>query len=234
MASDERRCDASTCFLELQAYVFFLRKICARKQPPFDEVKGRIEGLIEQSARTMRECGIDPRDYDDARFAVFAWIDETLLNMPWSHREEWRRSMLQASYYGTTNAGEEFFERLNRLRPDDKAVRTVYYLCLSLGFRGRYHSDGEAFLIEQLKKSNVKSLIGSTKELNGYGKEELFPGAYETGLGEGGRRRRDSFWTLPRIVLAAAPPIFLILLFLVYNFVLNGVVDNLVAHVGGG
>ena len=38
---------------------------------------------------------------------------------------------------------------------------------------------------------------------------------------------------MPRIALAAAPPVLLLLFFLVYNFVLNGVVNNLLTRVQG-
>ena len=233
MKSDASPSSVASCFVDLLAYVFFLRWICARKQPQFDEVKARVDQLIEESARRMRTCGIDPRDYDDARFAVLAWVDETILNMPWSQREQWTRALLQVRYYNTTNAGEEFFERLNRLRSDEKSVREVYYLCLSLGFRGRYHAAGDEFLLEQLRKSNLKSILGASRELSAYAAAAPFPKACETRLGGAGKRPVGRFWTLPRITLAAAPPLLLLLLFLVYNFVLNGVVNNLLTRLQG-
>jgi len=237
MASErlpESSADLTGCFLELLAYVFFLRKICARQQPAFAEVKGRVEALLEESARRMRAGGVDPREYDDARFAVVAWVDETVLNMPWAHREEWQRARLQTVYYATTSAGGEFFERLNRLRPDEKGVREVYYLCLSLGFRGRYHSDEDAFLVEQLKKSNAKALLGASLERARFAQELLLPSAYDTGLSGEARSAGAGFWSGPRIALAAALPALVVLLFLVYGFVLGGVVDNLMTHVSGG
>jgi len=233
MKSSETQNSVANCFVDLLAYVFFLRWICARKQPGFEDVKARVDQLIEESARRMRAAGIDPRDYDDARFAVLAWVDETILNMPWSQREQWTRALLQVRYYNTTNAGEEFFERLNRLRSDEKSVREVYYLCLSLGFRGRYHADGDEFLLEQLRKSNLKSILGASRELNAYASTPPFPRACETELGGARKRPAGRFWTFPRIALAAAPPVLLLLLFLVYNFVLNGVVGNLLTRVQG-
>jgi type VI protein secretion system component VasF len=56
---------------------------------------------------------------------VLSWIDEMFLNSNWPQRNQWQHMML--TYYGTLNAGEEFF------RHD---VREIYYLCLSLGFQG--------------------------------------------------------------------------------------------------
>ena len=166
------------CFTELFGYVAALRQVCARAQPGFDDVKSRLDGMIEESARRMREWGLDPRDYDDARFAVFAWVDEAVLNMPWTHREAWKTALLQSTYYRTTSAGSEFFDRLNRLRDDQQGVREVYFTCLSLGFRGRYHQEGDAFLLTQLQKSNLKALVGNTDTPGTYADRRLFPSAY--------------------------------------------------------
>lgn len=222
------------CFIALFAYVFFIKKTAARRQPDFSEVKGKIDELLEEGAKKMRQGGIDPRDYDDARFAVCAWIDETLLNSPWAQREMWTKSLLQTRHYNTSSAGEEFFERLNRLRPDEKSVREIYYFCLSLGYRGRYHADGDEFLLDQLKKSNLKSVLGSTLELSRFTEEALFPASDVTSLKEGERGASGKYWSWPRIALAAAPPVLLLLLFVVYNFVLNGVLENIVGHLRAG
>jgi len=234
MASEEISGRVDNCFTEVFGYVAYLKKICARRQPEFATVKATMDRLIEQSAQRMRTWGIDPRSYDDARFAVFAWVDETILNMPWSQREEWRRGLLQTSYYSTTNAGSEFFERLNRLRSDQEGVREVYFTCLSLGFRGRYHQEGDEFLLAQLKKSNLKSVLGTLREPATFANEKLFAEAYETQLAAGPSAQREKFWTLPRIVLTVAPPLFLALLFVIYTFVLNGVLEYLLTHGGGG
>ena len=234
MANEASGRRVDNCFTEIFGYVAYLKKICARRQPEFAVVKTTLDRLIEQSAQRMRTWSIDPRSYDDARFAVFAWVDETILNMPWSQREEWRPNLLQTGYYSTTSAGSEFFERLNRLRADQEGVREVYFTCLSLGFRGRYHQEGDEFLLAQLKKSNLKSVLGTVREPASFADEKLFAEAYETQLTAGPSAQKPKFWTLPHILLTVAPPLFLVLLFVIYTFVLNGVLDNLLTHVGGG
>jgi type VI secretion system protein ImpK len=234
MATEAGGHAVDNCFTEMFGYVAYLKKICARRQPEFEAVKATLDRLIEQSAQRMRAWGIDPRSYDDARFAVFAWVDETILNMPWSERENWRRNLLQTAYYSTTSAGSEFFERLNRLRSDQEGVREVYFTCLSLGFRGRYHQEGDEFLLAQLKKSNLKSVLGTLREPGSFATEKLFAEAYETQLAAGPSVQKTKFWTLPNLLLTVVPPLFLVLLFVIYTFVLNGVLENLLTHVGGG
>ena len=49
---------------------------------------------------------------DNARFAVYAWIDELLLQSPRLDAADWLSHSLQYRYCGTTSAGREFFTRL--------------------------------------------------------------------------------------------------------------------------
>lgn len=221
----------SRCFLELFAYVTMLKATCARRQPPVDEVRERVRELLHGSAQRMRALGVDPRDYDEARFAVCAWVDETVLNMPWAHREEWLKVLLQAEHYGTTKAGEEFFERLNLLRPEQAPVREVYSLCLALGFTGRYCAPGDELLLEQLRRSNLKLLGRPPLDAAALAREPLFLEWRIPGLAapsSSGRPRGGL-----RLLLAVGAPAVAALLFLVYRSALSGVVASLLGRVTG-
>jgi type VI secretion system protein ImpK len=230
--STESRGPISACFHELFVYTVVLKATCARKQPPVAEVRDNVRDLLNRSAQMMRTLGIDPRDYDEARFGVCAWVDETILNMPWTYREEWLKYLLQSEHYATTKAGEEFFERLNMLRPEQSAVREVYYLCLALGFIGRYCAPGDEMLLEQLRRSNLRLLGRAPTDIESLASERVF-------LDDGGRRPAAAareprkFWNLPRLALGVGVPVATLLLFFVYRFVLNGVVENLVGRITG-
>ena len=154
MASSDSNKPLLDCFIDIFSYVVLLKKTVAVMQPSFESVNGTIRQLFNESAQKMVTCGVDPRSYDQARFAIAAWVDETVMTMPWSHRETWQRKLLQSEYYGTMSAGSEFFDRLNQFHPEQNDVREIYYLCLGLGFMGRYSMEGDQFLLEQLKKSN--------------------------------------------------------------------------------
>jgi hypothetical protein len=69
---------------------------------------------------------------------VIAYDETILKHTTWKHHNAWDALPLQLEYYQTRNAGEEFFERLERLRPEQHAVREIYYICLGLGFSGQY------------------------------------------------------------------------------------------------
>ncbi len=49
---------------------------------------------------------------ENARFAVYAWVDELLLQSPRLDAADWLSHSLQYRYCGTTSAGREFFTRL--------------------------------------------------------------------------------------------------------------------------
>lgn len=220
------------CFVDVFAYTALFKKTCALAQPPFDQVNVKIRQLVQDSAQKMVTLGVDPRSYDDARFALCAWIDETVMNSPWQHRAAWQRTLLQSEYYNTVNAGTEFFDRLNLLHPDQNDVREIYYLCLGLGFAGRYSMDGDEFLRDQLKKSNLRSLIGQVLEPVSYARGVLFEGAYKIPAGElSTPTGAMSMNPVMRWLFILLPPLLALGLLLIYFFVLNGVVDNVMLHV---
>jgi len=224
----------SECFVSVFAYTMLLKQTCVQRQPAFEEVSEKLRSLFLDSAEQMRTLGVDPRDYDDARFAVCAWVDETILNMPWMHKAKWQRFQLQTEFYNTKNAGDEFFERLTQLSPDQHAVREVYYVCLCLGFMGRYCHDGDELLLEQLKQSTLNMLTGNIEGLRAYTKKIMFDDAYQGKMDQGGELQANktrSAWLISSIWLIFAPPVLLLFLFFVYSLVLNGVVGNVIARV---
>ena len=98
------------------------------------ELKSRFE-------REAGEQGFSASDTDDAVFSMVAFLDETVLNGRGSARDTWIARPLQLELYGRQLAGEEFFERLERLRKDREArieALEVACCCLAFGFAGRF------------------------------------------------------------------------------------------------
>lgn len=215
------------CFIDIIAYVAFFNKRAATRQPHFDQVKADILRLLTESQNRMGRGNFSREDYDLARFAVVAWVDETILNSPWNEKDKWQREQLQRIYYQTTDAGEIFFDRLNAIGPHQRDVREVYYLCLALGFKGRYIHEGDDYLLDQLKTSNLKVLTGSSVGVPSLEKGDLFPDAYaleSTAVSPAKPLGRFSTFTL----LCVSFPVVLFLgLYLIYAFILGNVGDNL-------
>jgi len=78
-------------------------------------------------------------NYNDSLFAICAWIDETILCSSWKDKELWGKKMLQYSFFNTTNAGEIFFTKLDKISPNNIDLLEIYLYVLKLGFRGRYY-----------------------------------------------------------------------------------------------
>jgi type IV/VI secretion system ImpK/VasF family protein len=128
-------------FSDLFAYVLLCEHTIqhGESQPAYAQVQGEITALLRRAEDTAKRQGMLDQEYQEAQFAVVAWVDETILNNTmWKDHNQWKASPLQVEYYQTRNAGEEFFDHLDRLRPDQKEIRELYYLCLSLGFKGQY------------------------------------------------------------------------------------------------
>lgn len=115
-----------------------------RSQPELgnpEEVRARILSLLGRADEQGRELGHDTQQVDEAKFAVVAMLDETVLSSTWTGRDSWRGNPLQREIYKINVAGEEFFTRLDRLRSDAKENLPsieVFHTCLALGFEGKY------------------------------------------------------------------------------------------------
>ena len=219
------------CFMELVAYGVYFQKTGAAKQPPFEQVKADVMRLLTASEDYVRRGLVTQEDYDQARFVVCAWMDETILSSSWNQRGQWQREQLQRLYYNTTEAGEEVFERLNSLGLHQKEIREVFYLCMALGFKGRFVKQGDEFLLDQLKSSNLKLLLGSSVGIPSLERSDLFPEAYPAEAPDLGPRKQKFRFT-PTVIAALGGPVALFgVLFLIYYFTLNGIGDNVVRMV---
>jgi len=212
-------------FMPLISYVVLLRKNAASLQPPFPQVKADLQRLLGQSEACLRKGDCSPADFDQARFIVCAWVDELLLGSDWQERGQWQREQLQRLYYNTTDAGVEAFERLNQLGFDQREVREVYYVCLSLGFKGRFINQGDEFLLDQLRSSNLKILSGSPAGVSSLKQGELFPEAFPALAAEIPQAKAG--FPVPVLVAALAPVALFGILFLVYYFSLGSVANRL-------
>lgn len=216
----------SDCFIKTFAYVSYLLSSVEKRQPGYEQVKGDIQQLIRESETLFVQGGFSRDDYDLARFAVCAWVDEALLNSPWEERNRWLKDQLQRCFYNTTDAGEEFFDRLNALGLHQREVREVYYLCLAIGFTGRFCHPGDEYQLEQVKTSNLKLLLGSSVGLPSLERTDLFPEAYPSGPSESGKKKVRSGNMLLVYICLAGPVLLFCLLYLIYRFTLGGVGNN--------
>ncbi|MCJ8501797.1 DotU family type IV/VI secretion system protein [Desulfatitalea alkaliphila] len=224
--------DLSACFVEIIAYTLAVARGDGASSLAYEQVRNTMQRLIDQSETCLAQGDFSQEDRDLARFAVFAWVDETLLASSWEGRQQWQREQLQRVHFQTADAGELFFERLNGIGPHQQQVREVYYLCLALGFSGQYCNEGDDFMLEQLRTSNLKLLTGRAVGIPDWKDQTLFPDAYSRDEGDGvpslQEKRR---WPAFAMICAAAPLVLFGVLYLIYSFILNNIGNNLMGTV---
>lgn len=155
--------------------------------PRAGDLRRQFVDLLDRFARAGAADGVSQAEIEEARFALVAWADEVALGARWSGHDEWQRETLQLQLYRTTNAGKEFFEHLERLRPEQGAARQIYFLALALGFQGRYAGmEGE----RQAVVAHQYSMLRANSRVLELSRERaVSPGAYRLEV-ELERRRR--------------------------------------------
>src|SRR5215472_7174256 len=85
---------------------------------------------MEQRGATLR---YNEQKIKAVKFALAAFVDETVLTANFPLRDEWEKVPLQLEYFGEHLAGNKFFDRLDELVKQietEADVVEVYYLCL--------------------------------------------------------------------------------------------------------
>ena len=121
----------------------------------------RMKQALREIASTAARKGYSAEDVQEANFAVVAFLDETILTVD-PNATEWARKSLGEELFNQRSAGETFFKRLDALRANRDSqslaeVLEVYYLCLLLGYEGKFAGGSKAEL--QLLMTNLQERI---------------------------------------------------------------------------
>lgn len=97
-------------------------------------------GITAFEAHALHQ-GAEDRQVMSARYVLCSVIDEAVVTTAWGSRSDWSKSSLLSRFHNETFGGEKFFQLLERLSRDPVkhlAMLELMYLCLSLGFEGKY------------------------------------------------------------------------------------------------
>jgi type VI secretion system protein ImpK len=111
----------------------------------------QIREALKMADNEARKRGYNGEDIQLAIFAVVAFLDESILNLRNPVFADWPRRPLQEEMFGHHIAGEIFFQNLQKIVTRDDSQETadlleVYYLCMLLGFAGKYSMHGRGDL----------------------------------------------------------------------------------------
>ena len=161
---------------------------------PLEDIQSQLIALADEeralpdqtSAETLEAMSEKRKnDLDLARFAVYAFVDEKMLNAPRMDAAAWTPLSLQCRYFHTSEAGQLYFQKLDDLLFNlgitadfeseslDYAERLeqaktlspsasgmdilqVFALCLLYGFRGRLF--GQEDLLLRIRKASFMLL----------------------------------------------------------------------------
>jgi type VI secretion system protein ImpK len=178
--------------------------------------------MFKRFENNARQIGFDNEKIHFAKFALVAFLDETIITSSWSHKDEWISDPLQIKMFDTFNAGEEFFTHMMQLRQKtsiNKEVLEIYYLCLSLGFKGKYQLQSP---------ENLRRIID---DLN----LELHPEAYRSRemLSPNGRPRQSLVQTVktgfPLWVYPVSAVVIFLIFYVIMSFLISGKADDVTA-----
>lgn len=145
-----------------------IMRIRAGIASPSIELRRLIDVMLKQVEQRGEALGYRERQLQTIKFALAAFVDETVLIADFPLREEWEKYPLQLEYVGEHLAGLTFFERLEAMMKSheteaDIDVVEVCYLCLLLGYKGKYN----IYYEEQLKQviENVANFLRRARRL---------------------------------------------------------------------
>ncbi|TFH02781.1 MAG: DotU family type IV/VI secretion system protein [Calditrichales bacterium] len=120
-----------------------------------------MKDMISQMEINAQRNGISVQTTENAKFALIALTDEFIITSDWNGREDWIANPLQMELYARFDAGEEFFNKLTLFQQEPKkymAELGIFYICLGLGFKGKYALDSseklDAVIVQSFEKLN--------------------------------------------------------------------------------
>ncbi len=106
-----------------------------------DELKKRLAAEIKLFQSKSGSLGLTAEQINVASFGLCCYLDETIQNTPWGHQHHWWRENLLIQFHGVADGGEMFFRNIEYLvKQPSEQLRLIqlYYVLLSLGFKGKY------------------------------------------------------------------------------------------------
>jgi type IV/VI secretion system ImpK/VasF family protein len=184
------------------AYTLWLVQAPAAQQLDARTVYQRYDELLREFDGDGRRAGYEVAQVRLAMFALVAFVDELLLTSQHPVKASWSDQPLQLTYFNENSAGEEFYVRLEAARrgegPRDLDVQEAFYLCLSLGFHGRYAGSSRA---EKQRRSLMEQLAADIRSRRGASAASLSPHGL-CAVAEGRSEGLRSVWAVPLAVAA--------------------------------
>ena len=111
------------------------------RAPDGDDLRERTAAEVRRFERSARDGGVPMELLRPAHYALCASLDDVVLNTPWGSTGAWPARSLVSTFHQEVRSGERFFDLLGKMNATPGTflpVIELMYLCMSLGFIGRY------------------------------------------------------------------------------------------------
>lgn len=135
----------------------------------------RLTEEIKNFEIKARNAGSTNETVIAARYLLCAVIDEVVLNTPWGTASGWSQHSLLSLFHQETFGGEKCFVILQRMQETPGShldILELFYLCLSLGFEGKYRLANRGH--EQLEQIR-DNLFQTIESHRGHRENDLSP-----------------------------------------------------------
>ena len=192
---------------------------------PFHHGINELQEQLVNEIRNFENCssqqGSSQEQVKIASYFMCSLIDETVLNTPWGSQSNWGHHSLLIQFHNEAWGGERFFQIIDRLKQhlaQNLNLLELAYICLSLGFEGRYRIAGSGMReIEQLRQE-LYLLITRLK-----GDSERALSANWQGLRD---IRSSLIQHVPIWVIAVVAGSLLMLIYLGFSYAINSASDR--------
>jgi type VI secretion system protein ImpK len=122
-------------------------------QPDAAHLRDQVIEQVRRFEAHAQASGIAAQTITAARYVLCSTLDESVMNTPWGQQSGWAAKTLLVIFHGESYGGEKFFVILDRLCADFSRhidLIELMYICLALGFGGRYQieANGRAKLAD--------------------------------------------------------------------------------------
>ena len=219
--------------LMLQEVLTAIVRLRSNRQsvPDANSFRIHMREALKLADQEARKRGYNSDAIQLAIFAVVAFLDESILNSRNPLFADWPRKPLQEELFGTHMAGEVFFQNLQKLlgQTDSQELADlleVYYLCLLLGFGGRYSMGNKGDL-----RAIMDAVGDKVRRVRGYS-----PGLSPAWIlpKEAVRLAGGDPWVRRLGIAAVSCAALALLLFLIFKFTLGSSISDLRALVVPG
>lgn len=123
---------------------------------PSNSLRPKVAKLLEEFEKRAERYRFNHKVIRVSKFALASFVDETVLTNNFPLKDEWEKYPLQLEYFGEQLAGNKFFNKLKAMLKQMNVTADaveVYYVCMLLGFKGRYAVYEQDKLISIMQKT---------------------------------------------------------------------------------